>query len=51
MDDTHPTCVTIVKEEDTGKNERGMSIFLLSVNFEHFVVSEINDRIDEGTIN
>ena len=47
MDNSDPICVTIVKEEDTGKNERGISIFLLNVNFEHFVVS---DRINLGTM-
>lgn len=47
MNDSDPTCVTIV-QEDTGKNEQGISILMLYLNFEHFIVSEISDRINEG---
>ena len=47
MNDSDPTCVITV-QEDTGKNEQALSIFMLNLNFEHFIVSEISDRINEG---
>ena len=48
MDDSDPTYVTTFQEDDTGKIEQGISIFLLYLNLEYFVVSEISKRINEG---